>query len=75
MCLVQGSPGDWTWYSPQRRQHTDFRGAEGGDREAAAGPQQRGRGELRTLGRMLISGLGVGDAWARGLPEEVTSGG
>ncbi|CAI9152594.1 unnamed protein product [Rangifer tarandus platyrhynchus] len=23
---------------------------------------------------MLISGLGVGDAWARGLPEEVTSG-
>ena len=59
---------------PQRRQHTDFRGAEGEDRDAAAGPQLWGREELRTLGRMLVSGLGVGDAWARGLPEEVTSG-
>ena len=49
---------------PQRRQHTDFRGAEGEDRDAAASPQLRGREELRTLGRMLASGLGVGDAWA-----------
>lgn len=67
MCPVHGSPGHWTWHSPQTGEHTACRGCGGGE----GGDKRQQPAHSCGDGRSWPRG---GRRVAHGLPEEVTSG-